>query len=703
MTTGIVIAALGLQLWAIVKFWPYRQNTLAIAVSVAASGLAVRGITNLSTGNISSMAEETLLGVVSAALLFSLFRMPSPRSKIDDYAIAVMDRSPNPLQIKESSGEYLYTNKAFEMNFEKTSAEMIGKHSTDVWPESIHQAGQESDQILLETKKTTSHLLNFPKSDGSTKCWLVNKFLLPLPDNEIGIATVYTDISERQEYQRRLTESEERYGLASRHAGIWDWHIESNGMYVSPAFARLVGWGEEKASKATIKEINTLIHPDDYPKHRDMLRAHISNHSVPYDLECRLLMPDGNHRWFRVVGQSISDDNGRLVRMAGMITDIDSERSTIEALRISEAQIATLLNNSPAPIYFKDKKLRLVMINQSYSEVYKIKAEDAIGRTSYDLFSEEWGKSFTDHDKQVLETRSLITREIQINDTTYLAAKFPIIDRYGNLLGVGGIETDITKRVAVEMAYRQARDDAEAANRSKSAFLANMSHELRTPLNSVIGFSDSLLAGTLGDIENPLHREYLAIIRTAGEHLLNLINDILDLSRIEAGKLELEETEFDVEDVIADAVRLTAERAGSVGLVVSTRIAPDLPFVRADERQIKQVIINLISNAIKFTDPGGKIIISAAISDTGGLEVRIEDNGVGISAENLERVQQPFIQVADAMTRQHTGSGLGLAIVRSIIKLHGGTTHLESELGKGTTVIFTLSKRRLITEKKQPI
>ncbi len=695
MTTGIVIAALGLQLWAIVKFWPHRQNTLAIAVAVAASGLAVRGITNLSTGNISSVTEETLLAVVSVALLFSIFKLPTPRSKIDDYAIAVMDRSPSPVLIKEANGEYLYINKAFEVNFEKTSTEIIGRHSQDVWPESIREAGQASDKILLETKKTTTHLLNFPKSDGSIQCWLVNKFFLPLPGGEMGIATVYIDISERQEYQRRLAESEERYGLASRHAGIWDWHLETDDVYVSPAFARLVGWGEDEANRVTIKEVNALIHPDDYPKHREMLRAHIADHSVPYDLECRFLMPDGQYRWFRAVGQSIIDDDGRLARMAGMITDIDSERTTIEALRISEAQIATLLNNSPAPIYFKDKQLRFVMINQRYTDVYGITMEDAVGRTSKELFPEEWGKSFTDHDQQVLETRSLIVREEQIHDTTFLTAKFPIIDRYGNLLGVGGIETDITKRVTVEMAYRQARDDAEAANRSKSAFLANMSHELRTPLNSVIGFSDSLLAGTLGEIENPLHREYLSIIRTAGEHLLDLINDILDLSRIEAGKLELDETEFDVEDVIADAVRLTAERAGSVGLVVSTNIAPDLPLVRADERQIKQVIINLISNAIKFTDPGGKIIISATRSDTSGLEVRIEDNGVGISAEDLERVQQPFIQVADAMTRQHTGSGLGLSIVRSIITLHGGKTELKSELGKGTTVSFTLPKRRL--------
>ncbi|MDC1214793.1 PAS domain S-box protein [Rhodospirillales bacterium] len=226
------------------------------------------------------------------------------------------------------------------------------------------------------------HLVNFERSDGSTKCWLVNKFLLSLPDGEMGIATVYTDITERQEYERHLAESEERYGLASRHAGIRDWHLETNGMYISPAFARLVGWDQDKANRVTIKEINALIHEDDYAKHRQMLQAHIADSSVPYDIEHRFMMPDGRYRWFHVVGQSITDDDGRLVRMAGMITDIDSEHRTLEALRISEAQIATLLNNSPAPIYFKDKQSRFVMINQSYAEVYgiKMRLESELGK-----------------------------------------------------------------------------------------------------------------------------------------------------------------------------------------------------------------------------------------------------------------------------------------------------------------------------------
>jgi signal transduction histidine kinase len=203
-----------------------------------------------------------------------------------------------------------------------------------------------------------------------------------------------------------------------------------------------------------------------------------------------------------------------------------------------------------------------------------------------------------------------------------------------------------------------------------------------------------MLAGTLGEISNPMHREYLAIIRAGGEHLLQLINDILDLSRIEAGKLVLDETAINLHDVFSEAIRLTAEQSGSGGLFVESKIPDNLPKLFADERQLKQVLINLLSNAIKFTNPGGRIFVTALRMNDGGLEIRVEDTGVGIDAENLKLVQQPFVQVADAMPRKHQGSGL----VRSIITMHDGTFTLESTPGVGTTAIIALPKTRLMDQ-----
>ncbi len=386
------------------------------------------------------------------------------------------------------------------------------------------------------------------------------------------------------------------------------------------------------------------------------------------------------------------------LRIATYYTEFTESVALERRLAESEARIQTLLDNSPTPIYFKDRDLRFVMVNRRFLELYEVAPDEVIGKTSLEVHRTEEANDFMAHDREVMDKRTLITREEIIKGDTYLTSKFPVINSEGELLGVGGIETDISERVTVERAYRQARDEAEAANRSKSAFLANMSHELRTPLNSIIGFSDSLLVGTLGEIENPTHREYLSIIRDGGEHLLHLINDILDLSRIEAGKLTLEEEPSDLRAIFADSIRLTAERAGSGGIFIDNKVPQGLPKIMADQRQLRQVLINLLSNAIKFTDPGGRITASASILEDGVLQIRVADTGVGIDAENLKLVQQPFVQVADAMTRKHKGSGLGLAIVKSIINMHGGEFTLESELGVGTTAIITLPAARVLAD-----
>ncbi|MBO6521157.1 MAG: PAS domain-containing protein [Rhodospirillales bacterium] len=385
------------------------------------------------------------------------------------------------------------------------------------------------------------------------------------------------------------------------------------------------------------------------------------------------------------------------MRIATAYTEFSEHVDLERRLAESEARIQTLLDNSPTPVYFKDLDLRFVMVNRCFTELYGVTPEQVIGKTSVEVHGTKEAEAFMAHDREVMEKRTLITREEIIKGDTYLTSKFPVINSAGELIGVGGIETDISERVTVERAYRQARDEAEAANRSKSAFLANMSHELRTPLNSIIGFSDSLLAGTLGEIQNPTHREYLSIIRDGGEHLLQLINDILDLSRIEAGKLALDEESVDLRAVFSDSIRLTAERAGNEGIYIDNQVPPELPQIMADERQLRQVLINLLSNAIKFTDPGGRITASASVLESGMLEIRVADTGVGIDAENLKLVQQPFVQVADAMTRKHKGSGLGLAIVKSIVNMHGGEFTLESELGVGTTAIITLPAARVLT------
>ncbi len=241
----------------------------------------------------------------------------------------------------------------------------------------------------------------------------------------------------------------------------------------------------------------------------------------------------------------------------------------------------------------------------------------------------------------------------------------------------------------------EARLRAEEANRSKSAFLANMSHELRTPLNAVLGFSEVILAETFGKIGSARYTEYLQDIRGSARHLLALINDLLDLSRIEAGAVKLDESWVDLTDALEESAAMFREScvAGDLDLRV------DWPAgnitIRADERALRQILINLLSNAVRHTPPGGQVVLGAALAAGGKLDIFVEDTGVGIPASDLERVLQPFEQVMGDRGKPQDGTGLGLSIVKQLIDLHGGELTLESEVGKGTRVIFSLPPRRV--------
>jgi signal transduction histidine kinase len=259
------------------------------------------------------------------------------------------------------------------------------------------------------------------------------------------------------------------------------------------------------------------------------------------------------------------------------------------------------------------------------------------------------------------------------------------------------------ERKAAYEALREAKEEAEAANRAKSEFLATISHELRTPLNAVIGFSEMMMAETLGPLGNAQYVSYAKDIFDSGSHLLNIINDILDLSKAEAGRLELSEGEADVAATIGAVCRILRPRAEEAGLTLTAAVPSDLPPLYADERKVKQMLLNLIGNAIKFTPGGGRIEVVAQAGPGEDLSICVSDTGIGMSKSELSRALQPFVQIDSALNRRHSGTGLGLPLVAAMIGLHGGDLALSSAPGQGTCAVIRFPWNRLLWPARESV
>jgi cell cycle sensor histidine kinase DivJ len=255
----------------------------------------------------------------------------------------------------------------------------------------------------------------------------------------------------------------------------------------------------------------------------------------------------------------------------------------------------------------------------------------------------------------------------------------------GEAADIVAVTRDISERKTHEHALIEARDLAEGASRAKSSFLANMSHELRTPLNAIIGFSEVMTHQMFGPVGSPRYLEYAKLINESGGHLLELINGILDMSKIEAGKFELAEEMFDLEEVAQQALRFVKLQADRKGIALKMGVSEGAKHIFADKRAVKQMLVNLVTNGVKFTPRGGQVIM-AAVRAAGGVEIAVSDTGVGISQKDLEKLGKPFEQAEGAHTRTQEGTGLGLALVKAFATMHGGDAAITSTLGEGTTV-----------------
>jgi signal transduction histidine kinase len=255
---------------------------------------------------------------------------------------------------------------------------------------------------------------------------------------------------------------------------------------------------------------------------------------------------------------------------------------------------------------------------------------------------------------------------------------------------------DMERRKQTEAAMRQAKEEAELASRTKSEFLANMSHELKTPLNAIVGFSDTLKLEAFGPLGSPQNRDFIAAIHKSGQHLLEIINDILDISRIETGARQPVDGRVDISRMMESCRRLINERAQTADIDVSTGLGSWTGEILGDERMIKQMLMNLLTNAVKFTPRGGRVTLHAMVGTDGGLALAVSDTGIGIARENIEKVLEPFSQIDGSLSRKFEGTGLGLALVNAMMQVHGGTVEIDSAPGEGTSVTLHFPPTRVL-------
>ncbi|MDQ7251489.1 PAS domain-containing sensor histidine kinase [Dongia sedimenti] len=478
-------------------------------------------------------------------------------------------------------------------------------------------------------------------------------------------------------------------------------------LYVNLSFVRLVGLASREEA-LRLPNCIEVAHPEDRAFVIGQVEARIAGRGFLQHYEARILDTKGATIWVDCYASRIVWD-GEPAAMVTM-TDITLRKKIEAAQRRSEKLLSTVFRMSPDPISLTTMKDgRYVDVNESFLKALGWRRADVVGRTSTEIGF--WKDS--DFRQRMVEAlkRDGFVRDLpgkvrqpngEVRDFIYSVDVIQF-EEENLLLGIGRDVTEL-KRSADRL--RESMESAELANRAKSEFLANMSHELRTPLNAILGFSEIIGGEMFGPTGHPRYVDYAKDIYTSGRMLLQIIDDLLDLSRVEHGKLELHPERLTAKDVIEGCLRLVDGRARDARLRIATEL-PELPLrFEADPLRLRQVLLNLLTNAIKFTPAGGNITIGAnRIDGSGEIRFFVADTGIGMTEAEMALALQPFGQAANAMTREHSGAGLGVPLAKGLVELHGGTLVIESKPSQGTRVTVTLPEARRLpaAEPNRPV
>ncbi|GHC69222.1 PAS domain-containing sensor histidine kinase [Limoniibacter endophyticus] len=526
---------------------------------------------------------------------------------------------------------------------------------------------------------------------------------------------------------RIYTEAHQRIDLALNRGrcGLWDWDMARGRMYWSPSMYDMLGYAHFD-DMLSFGEVEQFIHPEDANLFElaNQLAARETDH---IDQIFRMRHADGHWVWVRARAQVVDPDAAEM-QLIGIAVDVTEQRTLAQRSEAADMRLRTAIENITESFVLWDAQGRLVMCNSKYMQDQGLENADIMpGMMRYDIEKQAIAPVVERRLAMGSHGRNAATFERQLSDGRWLQVS-ELRTRDGGIVSIG---SDITllkqhqeklveserrlmssisdlslarkseqqrarELVELNKKYMKETERAEAANRAKSEFLANMSHELRTPLNAIIGFSEVMESGLFGPLGSEKYQDYIRDIHTSGNHLLNVINDILDMSKIEAGQVSIASEPLDLNPILEETVRVLSLQASRKNITLDTQIEPNIRL-NADRRAMKQVAINLLSNALKFTNIGGRVTLRARLAGD-AMVLSIEDNGCGIPKSALSKLGRPFEQVQNQFSKNHEGSGLGLAISRSLVELHGGALRIRSIERKGTIVSVRIPVRGSLSQ-----
>ncbi len=515
-----------------------------------------------------------------------------------------------------------------------------------------------------------------------------------------------SEIGERERLNDALAvaEKDNRDIIDSVSDVIFEMDPEGNVLFLSASWFKITGFEVERSKGSNLF---SMFYPEDQEKQRNDYEAFINGQKQAYHSFTRLRISDGTFRAIEISISMIRRDKNENLRVVGTITDVEERRRAERALAEAEKKYRTIVENAAGGLYQLTPEGIYLSANPAMARILGYDSQADMLR----LIKNAHGYVYPDPKERKLFMDALKAQDQIFGYETQVATKDGdkiwvrenvrlVRDEQDNVLYYEGSMEDITQRKEADIALLEAKMQSDMASRAKTEFIANMSHELRTPLNAIIGFSDIMKNEVMGPLGQDMYKEYVSDIHKSGQNLLKIINEILDISKIEAGNRELNESEFHLSDVLQSCLELYTGRLKEKNLVLVNE-AKDLPPIIAEQLSIKQVISNIYNNAIKYTPTNGRITLVSNYDADGAFRLSITDTGIGMGTREIRKALSPFGQIDNALDRSDSGVGLGLPLAQAIMGIHGGKIEILSEKSIGTTVTLIFPKERVVQKNQK--